>query len=62
MTEPERCSTCDTRNADGNAEGTLCRECVQSRTADADTDARERAIERRVEDHLDREQERRYGR
>lgn len=59
--EPERCRTCDALDPDGNADGTHCRTCVQEMIATEDDDARDRAIERAVEEHLDREQECRHG-
>jgi hypothetical protein len=61
-TQPNYCSTCDAPDPDGDPEGTLCRTCVEAMVADADDDARERAIDQRVEEHLDRERERRHAR
>lgn len=56
------CNICDAPSPDGNAEGTLCRNCVREMQSAADDDARERATERRVEEGLDDEEERRHGR
>jgi hypothetical protein len=61
MNTRARCQCCDTIDPDGNSEGTLCRDCVFEMACDADADARERAIERAVDEHLDRARERRYG-
>jgi hypothetical protein len=60
LTEPKRCNLCAAPNP-GNPEGTLCRQCVQDMAATEHDAARERAIDRAVDEHLDREREKRHG-
>jgi hypothetical protein len=61
LTEPNRCNFCDAPDPDGDADATLCRACVQELAAsDADA-AREAGEQQRVDEHLDREREKRHG-
>lgn len=61
MVERPYCWTCFTAAEDADIEGDRCAQCRYDIACELDDDARERAIERAVDEHLDREQERRHG-
>jgi DNA-directed RNA polymerase subunit RPC12/RpoP len=61
MVEQEYCYHCGTAAEDADISGNACAQCRHDIVFAADDEARERAIERRVEEHLDREEERRHG-
>jgi hypothetical protein len=55
------CWSCGTASVAADIEANTCARCRYEIACAADDDARERAIERAVDEHLDREEERRYG-
>lgn len=61
MLEQEYCYHCGTESVNADIAGNACAQCRHDIACELDDDARERAIERAVDEHLDREQERRHG-